>query len=76
MHPPQTDSVPIRAALPSEVARLSALAISSKAVWGYDDTFMAACRDELTVSRADLELAAFVAESEDRSAHRCGTRCV
>jgi GNAT superfamily N-acetyltransferase len=33
---------------------LSALAYASKASWGYDAMFMAACRDELTVSAADL----------------------
>jgi GNAT superfamily N-acetyltransferase len=33
---------------------LSALAFASKAHWGYDDAFMEACRDELTVRTADL----------------------
>lgn len=38
----------IRAALPEEAALLTDLAMRSKASWGYDDAFMAACREELT----------------------------
>jgi GNAT superfamily N-acetyltransferase len=30
------------------------LALRSKAHWGYDDAFMAACRDELTLTAGDL----------------------
>ena len=41
----------IRDASPGDCEALSALAFSSKAHWGYDDAFMAACRDELTVLR-------------------------
>ena len=53
----------IRPALPSEAASLSALALRSKAVWGYSAEFMAACRDELTLLPDDLGRApAFVAE--------------
>ncbi len=39
----------IRRALASEAASLSALALRSKALWGYDATFMEACRAPLTV---------------------------
>jgi N-acetylglutamate synthase-like GNAT family acetyltransferase len=39
----------IRRALPGEAANLSALALRSKAVWGYDAAFMEACRAPLTV---------------------------
>ena len=40
----------IRPARPDEAAALTDLAMRSKAHWGYDDAFMAACRAELTVS--------------------------
>ena len=39
----------IRRALPDEAANLSALALRSKALWGYDAAFMEACRAPLTV---------------------------
>jgi GNAT superfamily N-acetyltransferase len=40
----------IRDATAADLAPLSALARRSKAHWGYDDAFMAACADELTVT--------------------------
>ncbi|WP_380279492.1 GNAT family N-acetyltransferase [Kitasatospora purpeofusca] len=39
----------IRPARPSEAAALSALALRSKAHWGYDAAFIEACRAELTL---------------------------
>ncbi|MET8702360.1 GNAT family N-acetyltransferase [Kitasatospora sp. NPDC058032] len=39
----------IRPARPSEAAALSALALRSKAHWGYDAEFIEACRAELTL---------------------------
>ena len=39
----------IRPARPDEAERLSELAFRSKAHWGYDESFMAACREELTI---------------------------
>lgn len=45
----------LRPARPEELADLSALCLRSKAYWGYDDAFMAACVDELTLTRSDLE---------------------
>jgi len=39
----------IRRALPGEAANLSAFALRSKALWGYDTAFMEACRAPLTV---------------------------
>jgi hypothetical protein len=39
----------IRRALPCEAANLSALALRSKALWGYDAAFREACRAALTV---------------------------
>ena len=40
----------IRTARDEGVQLLSALAFRSKAHWGYDEVFMAACREELTVT--------------------------
>ena len=40
----------IRRARRADAAALSALALRSKAVWGYDAAFMAACRAELTIT--------------------------
>lgn len=43
-------SLTLRAATPQDADRLSALAMRSKAHWGYSAEFMAACRQELAVS--------------------------
>jgi hypothetical protein len=40
----------IRRAQPADAAVLTGLALTSKAVWGYDASFMAACRAELTIT--------------------------
>ncbi|WP_299929453.1 GNAT family N-acetyltransferase [uncultured Pelagimonas sp.] len=37
-----------------ELAALSDLCLRSKAYWGYDADFLDACREELTVTHADL----------------------
>lgn len=39
----------IRAARPDEAGEISALALRSKAHWGYDQSFLDACREELTI---------------------------
>ena len=39
----------LRAARPDEATKLSALALRSKGHWGYDETFLEACRAELTI---------------------------
>ena len=39
----------VRAARPAEAAAISALALRSKAHWGYDPAFLEACRDDLTI---------------------------
>ena len=44
----------IRRARPAEAAVLSALALRSKAHWGYDADFLAACQDDLTLSADDI----------------------
>jgi GNAT superfamily N-acetyltransferase len=44
----------LRPARPEEGAALTELCLRSKAVWGYDDAFMAACRKELTLTPASI----------------------
>ena len=46
------DELLIREAVPQEHEELSALAMRSKAVWGYSSEFLAACRAELTYTTA------------------------
>jgi N-acetylglutamate synthase-like GNAT family acetyltransferase len=49
----------IRRALPSEAANISALALRSKALWGYDAAFMEACRAPLTVDPEAIAICPF-----------------
>jgi GNAT superfamily N-acetyltransferase len=44
----------IRRARPAEAGVLSALALRAKAHWGYDADFLAACRDDLTLTGDDI----------------------
>jgi GNAT superfamily N-acetyltransferase len=44
----------IRLATVDEVGALSDLALRSKAHWGYDEQFLSACREELTLHEGDL----------------------
>jgi GNAT superfamily N-acetyltransferase len=44
----------IRRAHPAEAGALSALALRSKAHWGYDAEFLTACRDDLTLTAEDV----------------------
>src|SRR5918995_3597055 len=44
----------IRRARPAEAAVLSALALRSKAHWGYHADFLAACQDDLTLTADDI----------------------
>ncbi|MEH2502191.1 MULTISPECIES: GNAT family N-acetyltransferase [unclassified Bradyrhizobium] len=44
----------LRPARPEEGAALTELCLRSKAVWGYDDAFMAACRKELTLTPTSI----------------------
>ena len=43
----------LRPARPDEAELLTELCLRSKAVWGYDEEFMRACRAELTVTAED-----------------------
>ena len=45
----------IRPAQPREAPALSALALRSKAHWGYDQAFLVACIDDLTVDPKDCD---------------------
>lgn len=57
----------IRPALPTEAPRLTAIALRSKAHWGYDTAFMEACVAPLTVTAAIIESSPiFVAEEAGR----------
>lgn len=49
-----------RLAKPGDTVPLSQLAFASKAYWGYDDQFMDACREELTVSWERMAQGLFV----------------
>ncbi|MFH8382916.1 hypothetical protein ACH4E7_18490 [Kitasatospora sp. NPDC018058] len=44
----------IRPARPAEAELLTGIAVRAKAHWGYDEAFMAACRDELTLDAAAI----------------------
>jgi GNAT superfamily N-acetyltransferase len=48
------DDVTIRPPRPGEAQALTDLALRAKASWGYDAAFMAACREELTVTAERL----------------------
>lgn len=49
-----TAAMHLRPPRPDEAELLTELCLRSKAVWGYDDAFMRACRTELTLSPADF----------------------
>ena len=62
-----TVSAGVRRAQPADATALTELALSAKAVWGYDAAFMTACRAELTIGPADLlDDPTFVIEVEGR----------
>ncbi len=46
----------IRPPTVDELSGLSDLCFRSKAIWGYDEEFMKACRGELSLEPRDLEL--------------------
>ncbi|MDQ1041967.1 GNAT superfamily N-acetyltransferase [Streptomyces sp. V4I2] len=48
-------SMRIRAARPEEATALSELALRSKGHWGYDEDFLARCREELTLQPEEVE---------------------
>ena len=48
-----------------ELPLLSALCLRSKAVWGYDEAFLEACRAELTIGAEELESTALCVAEHD-----------
>ena len=50
----------LRRAEVAELPALSDLALRSKAHWGYDAAFIAACKDDLTITPADLAQQSYV----------------
>jgi GNAT superfamily N-acetyltransferase len=50
-----TMSIVVRPAELEELQGLSALCLRSKAVWGYDQSFLEACREELSFRPQDLQ---------------------
>ncbi|MEO1139538.1 MAG: GNAT family N-acetyltransferase [Pseudomonadota bacterium] len=56
--------IALRPARLTELSKLSALCLRSKAVWGYDDAFLDACRDELTLTPKDVTANLVVAERD------------
>jgi GNAT superfamily N-acetyltransferase len=62
---PSAPMLEIRSASASDAEALSTLALASKGHWGYSAEFLAACRDELTVSRRACESGRVVVAAED-----------
>ena len=50
----------LRAPTVEELPALSALCLRSKALWGYDNDFMEACRGELTIEPCELRSTSIV----------------
>jgi len=50
----------LRPAVPGDAATLTALALRSKAYWGYSSDFIEACRDELTCTAGQIENPVFI----------------
>ncbi|MFI9271623.1 GNAT family N-acetyltransferase [Kitasatospora sp. NPDC052896] len=55
----------VRSARPEEAGPLTELVLRSKAHWGYDEAFMAACRLELTLGPEDLVIGRAVVAERD-----------
>lgn len=76
---PDTAHAGIRAAEAGEAGLLTELSLRSKAYWGYDPAFIAACADELRIAAADVTDPAQVwrvAQSGDRIAGVYGLKPV
>lgn len=59
----------IRSANADDAAVLSALALRSKAHWGYSDAFMAACRNELTYTPEEVGAGGFHVAVDENTIH-------
>lgn len=62
----------IREARPDEAPALSALVLRSKAHWGYDEAFLAACRDELTISAHEVTARRLAVAEDETSGEALG----
>jgi GNAT superfamily N-acetyltransferase len=51
--------ITLRAPRPDEAAILTELCLRSKAVWGYDEAFILACRSELTLAPSAMQSSHF-----------------
>jgi GNAT superfamily N-acetyltransferase len=58
-------AVKLRAARPDEAEALSELVMRSKAYWGYDEAFLAACREDLRLRRGEVVERRAVAAERD-----------
>jgi N-acetylglutamate synthase-like GNAT family acetyltransferase len=63
--PASDRSAEIRRARPAEAPELTALALRSKAHWGYDAAFMAACVEALTIAAERVAAEPFFVLEED-----------
>lgn len=59
-------AVRIRPARADEAAALTALVLRSKAYWGYDEAFLAACRDELRIGAGEVAARRIVVAEDGR----------
>ena len=59
--------ITLRPPEPAELPAISALCLRSKAYWGYDASFMAACVDELTLSVEELGSSEIVVALDDQT---------
>ena len=55
----------LRTPWPDEAGRLTELCLRSKAVWGYDEAFLEACRAELTVTPPLMRASPFIVAEID-----------
>ena len=55
----------LRNALQDELSGLSGLCLRSKAHWGYDEAFLAACRAELTIHLHELQVTSLQVAERD-----------
>lgn len=65
MTPSDMSEILLREARIEELEELSALCLRSKAVWGYDAAFMAACRRELMLTAAEFRATAICVAERD-----------
>lgn len=61
----EATGITIRPARPDEAADLSALALRAKGHWGYDEAFLAACRDDLTVTPEEIAVGTIAVTTRD-----------